>query len=94
MIGSLTISLVSMRWGLLSAVIMFFSSIFHTKCCQKNLYGLALIFTGIGIGVSCWFVTGLLGIAVSLSDVGVFWHSVKETVMKVICRITAEPPAN
>ncbi|XBS71016.1 YjcB family protein [Acerihabitans sp. KWT182] len=55
-----------MRWELLSAVMMFFSSTLNVVCRKSSQNALAFIFTGVGIGMAYWFVTGLLGITLSM----------------------------
>lgn len=88
--GTITASVMLMRWGLLSAIMMFFASTFNVKCRKASRNAMAFVFTGIGIGMSCWFVTGLLGITLSMDNVYYFWHSTKEVFIDVL----SQTPAN
>ena len=90
--GTLTASLVLMRWELVSAVMMFFASTFTVKCRQRSRNGMAFIFTGVGIGMSCWFVTGLLGITLSMDNLSNFWHITKAVFVEVISHTPADYP--
>ncbi|MBT9433382.1 hypothetical protein JZM24_17055 [Candidatus Sodalis endolongispinus] len=63
--GTLTASFLVMRLELLSAMMMFFASQLHVQCRRSSRNAMAFIFTGVGIGMACWFVTGLLGITLS-----------------------------
>ncbi|HBT29993.1 MAG TPA: hypothetical protein DEA76_09365 [Erwinia persicina] len=53
---------------------------------------MAFAFTGIGIGMSCWFVTGLLGITLSMENLHNFWHITKEVFVEVMSRAPADWP--
>lgn len=90
--GTLTASLVLMRWELVSAVMMFFASTFNVKCRQTRFKGMAFIFTGVGIGMSCWFVTGLLGITLSMENLHNFWQITKTVFVDVMSHPPAEYP--
>lgn len=90
--GTLTASLLVMRWELLSALMMFFASTFNVKLRASSYHGLAFVFTGIGIGMSCWFVTGLLGITISMANVANFWHVSKDVFIDVMSRTPADWP--
>lgn len=88
--GTITASVMLMRWGLLSAVMMFMASTFHVQCRRSSRHVMAFMFTGIGIGMSCWFVTGLLGITLNIENLYQVWHSVKEMFINVMSQT---PPA-
>lgn len=66
--ATLTTSFLIMRWELLSAVMMFIASTFKIKCRQTSHHVMAFVFSGLGVGMSCWFVTGLLGITLSMEN--------------------------
>ncbi|MFG1173122.1 YjcB family protein [Erwiniaceae bacterium CAU 1747] len=82
--GTITASVMLMRWELLSAVMMFLASTFNVQCRKASRNAMAFVFTGIGIGMSCWFVTGLLGITLSMDNLYNFWHITKEVFFEVI----------
>lgn len=90
--GTITASVLLMRWELLSAVMMFLASTFNVKCRQASRNAMAFVFTGIGIGMSCWFVTGLLGITLSMENLHNFWHISKEVFIDVMSRTPPEWP--
>lgn len=90
--GTLTASVVLMRWELLSAVMMFFASTFKIKCRQSSRNAMAFVFSGIGIGMSCWFVTGLLGITLSMENVHHFWNITKDVFIEVMSKTPTEWP--
>lgn len=64
--ATLASSFVMMRWEFISAVMMFFASTLNVVCRNHSRNALAFIFSGVGISMACWFVTGLLGITLSL----------------------------
>lgn len=90
--GTITASVMLMRWGLLSAVMMFFASTFNVKCRRASRNAMAFVFTGIGIGMSCWFVTGLLGITLSMENLYNFWHTTRDVFVEVMSQAPAEWP--
>ena len=90
--GTLTASVVVMRWELISAVMMFLASTFNVKCRQTSHNVLAFVFTGIGIGMSCWFVTGLLGITLSMASLQNFWHIISNAFVTVMQNTPANFP--
>ncbi len=69
--SALATSLIVMRWGLLSAGLMYMASMMKIKCQQNSLKTASAVFTGVGLFTSCWFVTGLLGIDFSIQN----WQS-------------------
>lgn len=90
--GTITASFMLMRWGLLSAVMMFLASTFNVKCRKGSHRAMAFVFTGIGIGMSCWFVTGLLGITLSMDNVYTFWHTTKDVFVEVMSQTPTDWP--
>ncbi|WP_413734600.1 YjcB family protein [Sodalis sp. RH21] len=83
--GTLTAGFVLMRWELLSAVMMFFASTLNVICRNHSRNALAFIFSGVGISMACWFVTGLLGITLSFEiSWREAWSDLKEVMMFVI----------
>lgn len=90
--GTITASVMLMRWGLLSAVMMFLASTFNVKCRRASHNAMAFVFTGIGIGMSCWFVTGLLGITLSMENLYNFWHTTRDVFVEVMSQAPAEWP--
>lgn len=90
--ATITTSVILMRWELLSAVMMFFASTFNVQCRKASRNVMAFAFTGIGIGMSCWFVTGLLGITLSMDNLNNFWTITKEVFVDVMSRTPADWP--
>lgn len=84
--GTLTAGFVMMRWELLSALMMFFASTLNVFCRKSSHNALAFIFSGVGISMACWFVTGLLGITLSFEMVAwrEAWVHVKEIALYVL----------
>ncbi|MCU5772585.1 YjcB family protein [Erwiniaceae bacterium BAC15a-03b] len=82
--GTIAASVVLMRWELLSAVMMFFASTFKIKCRQSSRNAMAFVFSGVGIGMSCWFVTGLLGITLSAENLSYAWQVTKDVFIDVM----------
>ncbi len=81
--GTLTAGFLLVRWELLSAVIMFFASTFNVMCRNASRNTLAFIFSGLGIGMACWFVTGLMGISVDVSAQAL-WHGCKNALLFIL----------
>ncbi|WP_034911543.1 MULTISPECIES: YjcB family protein [Erwinia] len=90
--GTLTAGVVMMRWELISAVMMFFASTFNVKCRQTSHNVMAFVFTSIGIGMSCWFVTGLLGITLSMANLHHIWYIVRDAFINVMNNTPANFP--
>nr|WP_024965973.1 YjcB family protein [Pantoea sp. IMH] len=90
--GTIAASVMLMRWELLSAVMMFFASTFNVKCRKASRNAMAFMFTGIGIGMACWFVMGLAGIRVSAAELQNFWHITKDVFIQVISTTPPEYP--
>lgn len=90
--STLTASLMMARWELVSAVMMFLASTVNVKCRQTSHRGIAIVFTGIGIGMSCWFVTGLLGITLSMENLHNFWNITKSVVVEVMSHTPPDYP--
>ncbi|QNU43169.1 YjcB family protein [Mixta calida] len=90
--ATLTASLVVMRWELLSAVLMFFASTFKTKCRQTSHPVMAFLFSGIGVGVTCWFVAGLLGMTFSMENMNNFLNIMKEAFINIMNQTPPEWP--
>lgn len=90
--GTITASVMLMRWELLSAVMMFIASTFNVQCRKASRNAMAFVFTGIGIGMSCWFVTGLLGITLSMENLYNFWHITKDVFINVMSQTPPDWP--
>ena len=90
--GTITASVMLMRWELLSAVMMFIASTFNVQCRKASCNAMAFVFTGIGIGMSCWFVTGLLGITLSMENLYNFWHITKDVFINVMSQTPPDWP--
>jgi len=90
--ATLTTSLIVMRWELLSAVMMFFASTMKIKLRQNSHHVMALMFGGIGVGMSCWFVTGLLGITLSMENLHNFMEISKNAFVEVMSQTPADWP--
>ncbi|CAJ0998779.1 hypothetical protein NVIRENTERO_03493 [Sodalis praecaptivus] len=82
-VGTLAASFLVIRWELLSAMMMFFASQLHVQCRRSSRNAMAFIFTGVGIGMACWFVTGLLGITLAqlLMIRHEMWESMKQGML-------------
>ncbi len=85
-------SLLVMRWGILSAILMFCASSVKIKLRQKRHPVMALVCSGIGVGLSCWFVTGLLGITLSMDNVHNFMQISKQAFIEAMNEAPAEWP--
>ncbi|KAA5967477.1 YjcB family protein [Pantoea sp. M_9] len=90
--ATLTTSLLVMRWGILSAVLMFLASSMKIKLRQKSHPVMALLCGGLGVGMSCWFVTGLLGITLSMENVHNFMQISKQAFIDVMSQAPTEWP--
>ncbi|TKI07421.1 YjcB family protein [Martelella alba] len=84
--STLTAGFHMMRWELLSAVMMFFASTLNVVCRKSSKNVLAFVFSGVGISMAYWFVTGLLGITLSveLASWANIWAGMKEFVTYII----------
>ncbi|HEY0209192.1 YjcB family protein [Acerihabitans sp.] len=94
--GTLTAGFFMMRWELLSAVMMFFASTLNVFCRKSSHNALAFIFSGVGISMACWFVTGLLGITLSVEMVSwrEAWDNLKEVTLYVLSNTPPEWQVN
>ncbi|MFH8133064.1 YjcB family protein [Pantoea osteomyelitidis] len=90
--ATLTTSFLIMRWELLSALMMFFASTLKIKCRQTSHNVMAFMFGGIGLGMSCWFVTGLLGMTLSMDNLHNFMEISKSAFVQVMSQTPAEWP--
>ncbi|MDF7659920.1 YjcB family protein [Erwiniaceae bacterium L1_54_6] len=90
--ATLTTSLIVMRWELLSAIMMFFASTLKIRFRQNSHHVMALMCGGIGLGMSCWFVTGLLGITLSLENLHNFMEITKNAFVQVMSQTPADWP--
>lgn len=90
--GTITASVMLMRWELLSAVMMFIASTFNVQCRKASRNAMAFVFTGIGIGMSCWFVTGLLGMTLSMENLYNFWHITKDVFINIMSQTPPDWP--
>ena len=88
--ATLTASLLVMRWELLSAIMMFFASTLKTKLRQDSRHVMAFMCGGIGLGMTCWFVTGLMGITLSMDNVHNFLEISKHAFIDVMKQIAKE----
>jgi hypothetical protein len=90
--ATLTTSLIVMRWELLSAVMMFFASTMKIRLRQNSHHVMALLCGGIGVGMSCWFVTGLLGITLSMENLHNFMEISKNAFIEVMSQTPTDWP--
>jgi hypothetical protein len=90
--ATLTTSLIVMRWELLSAVMMFFASTLKTKLRQDSHHVMAFMCGGIGLGMTCWFVTGLMGITLTMESMHNFMSISKDVFIQVMSQAPAEWP--
>ncbi|WP_241607408.1 YjcB family protein [Rosenbergiella australiborealis] len=65
-------SLMIMRWGLVSAGLMYMASAMKIKCQQRSLKAASVAFSGLGLCTSCWFVISLFGIDFTMQN----WQSI------------------
>ncbi|WP_017347305.1 YjcB family protein [Pantoea sp. A4] len=90
--ATLTTSLLVMRWELLSAVMMFFASTMKIKFRRNSNHLLAFACGGVGLGMSCWFVTGLLGITLSMETLNHMVDVTKTSFVNVMSMTPATWP--
>ena len=62
------------------------------KCRQRSRNAMAFVFSGIGIGMSCWFVTGLLGITLSAESLHNFLAVTKDVFIEVMSQTPPNLP--
>ncbi|MEM6162535.1 YjcB family protein [Erwinia sp. P6884] len=90
--GTIAASVLLMRWELLSAIMMFFASTFNVKCRKASHNAMAFMFTGIGIGMACWFVMGLAGMTLSIAEVRNFWQITRDVFIQMISTTPPDYP--
>lgn len=90
--ATITTSLLFMRWELLSAVMMFIASTMKIKLSQTSHHVMAFMCGGIGIGMTCWFVTGLLGITLSMENLHNFMEISKQAFIQVMSQTPTDWP--
>lgn len=89
--GTITASVIMMRWPLISALLMFLASTFNIKFRQSRFPALAFISTLTGVGASCWFATSLLGL--TAADLVTSWIAMKEWALTVLSYAPENWPA-
>lgn len=87
--ATLTTSFLVMRWELLSAIMMFFASTLKTRLRQDSHHVMAFLCGSVGVGMSCWFLTGLMGITLSMENVHHFFSVSKDVFIDVMSRAPA-----
>lgn len=90
--SSIATGLIMMRWGLLSAMMMFLASQLNIACRRSSRNGMAFIFSSLGLFTACWFVMGLMGITFSLEGVLNFWSLFKETFLDIMSKTPTNYP--
>lgn len=80
--GTITASVIMMRWPLISALLMFLASTFNIKFRQSRSPALAAISTLTGVSASCWFAATLLGL--TTADLVASWIAMKDWTLNVI----------
>jgi len=90
--ATLTASFLVMRWELLSAIMMFFASTLKTKLRQDSRHVMAFMCGGMGLGMTCWFVTGLMGITLSMENVHNFVEISKHAFIDAMSQAPADWP--
>jgi hypothetical protein len=53
---------------------------------------MAFLFSGIGLGMSCWFVTGLLGMSLSMENLHSFMAVTRDVFVEVISQAPPDWP--
>ncbi len=90
--ATITTSLIVMRWELLSAIMMFFASTLKIRFRQNSHHVMAFMCGGIGLGMTCWFVTGLIGISLSMENLHNFMLITKDTFIQVMSQTPPDWP--
>jgi len=80
--SAIATSVVLARWEILSAVVMFFASTLNINLRKASRHGLAVLTSGIGITMSCWFVMGLLGI--TSADMALYGQHAKDLFVEIM----------
>ena len=88
--ATITTGVVLLRWQLLSAVLMFLASTLNIRFRKSDYIGLAVISSGLGLVLACWFATGLLGI--TLMDVSAIWNNIQSVMVEVMSHTPPEWP--
>lgn len=81
-----------MRWELLSAIMMFMASSMNVLCRKSSRNVMAFVFSGVGVGMACWFVTGLLGISLTAELGHHVWENIKQGVLYMLAHTPPDSP--
>ncbi|GAA0479272.1 MULTISPECIES: YjcB family protein [Tatumella] len=88
--ATLTANFLIMRWGLLSALAMFLASSATIKCRRHHLTLFSVLCAGFGVIMSCWFVTGLMGIPFSAEQ----WHGFVSNAQDILTQVIKNTPSS
>ncbi len=90
--GTLAASFMMIRWELLSAFLMFCTSQLTILCRQTSRHAMALIFSGAGLVITCFFVMNLMGITYNAKAVADFWSMVQEVFIDTMSKTPTDIP--
>ncbi|TPG61544.1 YjcB family protein [Ewingella americana] len=90
--GTLTASLMMMRWELLSAFLMFCTSQLNIVCRQSSRNSMAFIFSGAGLMVTCFFVMSLMGMTFNADAIAHFWAVTKDVFFDTMSKTPTDMP--
>lgn len=88
--ASFTRTVISIRGGLLSTVMILLASNFNLQCGKNSRYYMAIAFAR--VGMPCCFVRGLLRMRLNMQNLHNFCHSTKDVLVNVIIPLPAEWP--
>lgn len=90
--GTLTASLMMMRWELLSAFLMFCTSQLNIVCRQSSRNSMAFICSGVGLTVTCFFVMSLMGMTFNPAAIAHFWAVTKDVFFDTMSKTPTDMP--
>lgn len=73
-------------------MMMFFASQLHVQCRRSSRNAMTFVFTGLVIGMACWFVTGLLGISLSQLMMMIMRHEMWKSMKQGMLFMLANTP--
>lgn len=90
--STLAAGFMMMRWELLSALLMFGTSQLNIRCRQSSRNGMAFMYSGLGLAITCFFVMSLMGISYNAQAVGQFWSVSKDVFFDIMSKAPADMP--
>ncbi|KAA9001722.1 hypothetical protein FJU30_05355 [Affinibrenneria salicis] len=82
--GTLTAGFFAVRWELLSALLMFVSSVLNIRSKQAGYGIIAFLFSLLGLLMACWFVLNATGATIDSASMANFFIELKDDIPETL----------